>query len=803
MSTPGITGEFVLPDDVVVAPVASLPGPLRAQLDAEDGDYAVARRGARSASRILDAEGAELLERFRSPSTIVDAVIAHSRDRGTGPERTLEEAFPMIERLIGAGVLVVAGSDAAQAMRPALGEGDRLAGYEVVAAIQVLEDTELHQVRCPDGTVAALKLFKRTGRIGQIASREAAILRLLDGAGAPRLLAAGEDDGRPYLLLEWIRGVPAPTAAQELRRAPRARRRRALLGLCRAVASAYARLHAAGVVHSDVHPSNVLVAGDGSVTLLDFGVARAPGAADPLLAGAPRAGVPFFFEPEYAAAVLARRMPPASDPRGEQYGVAALLYMLVTGAHYLDFSLEQDEMLRQIAEDPPLPFSGRGLEPWPELEEVLATALRKDPQDRFPTLDALESRLAELASSEGAAGAREPAVDLAHADRLLGDMLHRLGPDGPYFPDGLPAAPTCSVNYGAAGIAYALYRLSTLREEPQLLALADLWVTRALAHGDDPDAWHSDAIDVTAERVGPISTFHTAAGAYCVAALVSHARGDAGGRRLAVEGLLRSSAAPCPSLDVTLGRSSTVLACANLLPAIGPADPEAAAALEELGDRTLAGVWDELDGFGAIRDCPELRHLGIAHGWAGVLYVTLRWSALTGMPLPAAMERRLDELARCAEPAGRGLRWKVIAGGPGGRYMNGWCNGSAGYVHLWTLAHRLHPDGRFLELAEGAAWNAWEADASISTVCCGRAGRAYALLDLYRHTEDEAWLRRARVLADRAAAESAPGESEGHDDSLYKGRLGPALLAADQAAPHDACLPFFEAEAWPEPVGRL
>jgi serine/threonine-protein kinase len=129
--------------------------------------------------------------------------------------------------------------------------------------------------------------------------------------------------------------------------------------------------------------------------------------------------------------------------------------------------------------------------------------------------------------------------------------------------------------------------------------------------------------------------------------------------------------------------------------------------------------------------------------------------------------------------------------------MNGWCNGSAGYVHLWTLAHRVAGDDRWLDLAEGAAWSTWETDGPVSTVCCGRAGRAYALLNLYRHTRDDAWLERARVIAERAAAESAPGESEGHDDSLYKGRLGPALLAADLAAPHDACLPFFEPEGWP------
>jgi eukaryotic-like serine/threonine-protein kinase len=774
-----ITGEFVLPGDVVLAPVASLPEQLRAQLEAEEGDFAVSRRGSRSASRIVDAEGAELLERFRSPSTIVEVVIAHSRDHGTGAETTLEEAYPLVQRLIAAGVLVPAGTDAAQELRPAAGRGDRLAGYEVITSIQVLEDTELHQVRTADGTVAALKLFKRSGRIGQLAGREAAVLRELDGAPAPRLLEAGDD----HLLLEWVRGIPAPAAAAEMRRAGG---RRALLDLCLAVVRAYVCLHARGVVHSDVHPSNVLVAGDGSVTLLDFGVARVPASENPQLAHAPRAGMPFFFEPEYAAAIRARRRPPPSNERGEQYAVAALLYQLVTGVHYLDFSLQQDEMLRQIAEESPLPLR----DPWPELEDVLAIALRKDPGERHQDLATLERRLAALERPD------TPAVDLRHSHKLLDAMLRRLGPDGPYFPERLPTAPTCSVNYGAAGVAYALYRVSALRDDPELLALADVWISRALAHRDDADAWYSPDLDVTPERVGTISSFHTAAGAYSVAALVAHARGDTGGRRLAVEAMLRASAAPCEELDLTLGRTSTVLACAMLLEAIGTADPEAATALKDLGDRVLAGVWKQVDGYAAIPECEQFRYLGVAHGWAGVLYATLRWSELTGAPPPATTAQRLDELAGCAEPSGRGLRWKVLAGSSD-QYMNGWCNGSAGYVHLWTLAHRLEPNDRWLDLAHGAAWNAWELDGPVSTVCCGRAGRAYALLNLYRHTDDPAWLTRARVLADRAAAESAPGESEGHEDSLYKGRLGPALLAADQAAPHNACLPFFEPEGWP------
>jgi serine/threonine-protein kinase len=126
--------------------------------------------------------------------------------------------------------------------------------------------------------------------------------------------------------------------------------------------------------------------------------------------------------------------------------------------------------------------------------------------------------------------------------------------------------------------------------------------------------------------------------------------------------------------------------------------------------------------------------------------------------------------------------------------MPGWCNGSAGFVHLWTLAHREGADPRHLDLAIGAAWNAWEGGATGAGVCCGAAGRAYALAHLAGHLDDPRWLARARALADRAAALGDAALEK--PDSLFKGRFGVALLAADLDRPDSAALPFFEDEGW-------
>jgi len=222
------------------------------------------------------------------------------------------------------------------------------------------------------------------------------------------------------------------------------------------------------------------------------------------------------------------------------------------------------------------------------------------------------------------------------------------------------------------------------------------------------------------------------------------------------------------------------------------------AELRVLGDRLLAGLWEEIDELPPIPDCAERPNLGMAHGWAGTLYASLRWCRASGTPLPAGLPARLSELADLARPWGRGLRWRWYSesGGDFGA-MAGWCNGSAGFVFLWTLAGRMLGEPRFGRLAEGAAWNAWEDPIRDTTLCCGLAGRAYALLSLHRHGGGPEWLERARDLAERAAGEAA--RSSGPSHGLYKGDVGLAALVADLAHPADAAMPFFEEEGWTPP----
>lgn len=772
-----ITDPLVLPPDVILVPVAELPEELRRQLGSEEGDWAITRPRSRTPSRLVDADSAELLSLFKEPRTIVEAVICFSRSREVDPGETLEQAYPLLQRLLGSGFLVPEGEAGAEGIHPALEPGDTIAGFEVVECVQGLEDTELYQVRSGK-TVAALKIERPSaaGKTG-LFEREAAILAHLDGKGTPRLLGSGDVDGRRYLAIEWRAGVDAATAAAE-RRGKRAE----LLKLLRAIVSAYAGLHERGVIHADVHPRNVLVERDGSVRLIDFGIASWEGAPEGL-ARTWRGGVAFFFEPEYAMAARAGEETPPATPAGEQYGVAALLYLLATGVHPIDFSLEKKEMLRQIAEEPPRPFAERGAEPWPGLEAVLAKASRKDPSERFASLVEMAAALDRVEAP--ATGER---AGSSAGEALLARVLDKVAPEGPLFTKGFPEAPRGSINYGAAGIAWFLYRMAQAREDAALLSSADLWISRALRDVGNEESFYNSEIEITPETVGRVSPYHTANGLFAVQALIAHALGDRASQREAVAAFLAGAREPCANPDLTLGRSGVLLAASLLLDTLSEDDPVWSDLLG-LGDQLLASLWAELDPLPPVPVRDPLTNLGMAHGWAGYLYATLRWCRAAGRPRPARLKERLKELAACAQPWGRGVRWRW-----GTSSMPGWCNGSAGFVFLWTLAHRELGDPAFAALTEGAAWNTWEAPDGGGSLCCGLAGRAYALLNFHRHGGGSEWLERARDLANRAALDIV--RTSEREDSLYKGTVGVALLAAEIARPGAAAMPFFEEEGW-------
>jgi len=337
-----------------------------------------------------------------------------------------------------------------------------------------------------------------------------------------------------------------------------------------------------------------------------------------------------------------------------------------------------------------------------------------------------------------------------------------------------------------------------VREDHELLALADLWSVRTGVRAQQEGAFSSVDLDINPETVGRSSPYHTISGVHWVRACVAHAMNDVVGFNQACDDLVRASHDLTTNPDLTLGRAGTLVAFSSVID-LGRSVPLVDLSfVQAAGDRLAASLTAHLESLAPIAEEPTLRFLGIAHGWSGIVYALLRWREATGFRTGTGLLARLDQLASAGEPTADGLRWPRLrrdGRSRSGDFVPSWCNGTAGFVHLWLIAERVLGDEGYRELAYGAARDALGPMESGVDLCCGLSGRAYALLALHRASEDEFWLGEARKLAFRALRPrilDAPFAL-----SLYKGAVGPAVLSEELRKPMTASMPLFESENWP------
>ena len=228
------------------------------------------------------------------------------------------------------------------------------------------------------------------GRLSRAASRrfvrERQILARLEHENVARLYDGGStEDGRPYLVLEYVDGVPITDHAATL---PLSERLDLFLQVCAAVEFAHENL----LIHCDIKPNNVLVDRTGVPKLLDFGIAR-------LLASGPAAPhtPTTAFTPAYASPeqLEGRDLTTASDT----FSLGVLLYELLSARHpFAGEGMAITEIQRSILRaDPPAPsrvaaeqgLSSVARELTGDLDTIVATALALDPVRRYRSVAAL------------------------------------------------------------------------------------------------------------------------------------------------------------------------------------------------------------------------------------------------------------------------------------------------------------------------------------------------------------------------------------------------------------------------------
>ncbi len=276
--------------------------------------------------------------------------------------------------------------------------GERLGPYRIVREIGRGGMGAVYLAERADGQFeqqVAIKVIKRGMDTDEILARfrrERQILAHLQHSHMARLLDGGvTSDGRPYLVMEHVTGIPI-TRHCEAHGLSVESRLRLFQVVCRAVG----RAHQSLVVHRDIKPSHVLVDDQGEVKLLDFGIAKLlqedpeRGAADITRAGSR------FVTREYASPELLRGEPVGTA--SDVYQLGLLLYELLAGRPAYSFEGRNPAETERIicSVEPPRPSSvvaeedarmARRLRG--DLDTIVMTALRKEPERRYASAEGL------------------------------------------------------------------------------------------------------------------------------------------------------------------------------------------------------------------------------------------------------------------------------------------------------------------------------------------------------------------------------------------------------------------------------
>ncbi|XXY16089.1 serine/threonine-protein kinase [Sorangium sp. So ce216] len=295
----------------------------------------------------------------------------------------------------------------------ALVEGEPLAGtpYAVVRLLGQGGMGEVYEVEHLElGRRFAVKLLHRchAGRLDLSARMrvEARSIARLRHRSLPQVFDLGATEGgRPYFAMELLEGSDLRTELARLGvvAVPTA------LGLVLQALSALSLAHAAGIVHRDLKLENLFLCDDGTLKVLDFGVAKLLHDGASLTAPDAVVGTPRTMSPEQCAAQ-------PIDPRADIYAMGLVLYELVAGRGPFDELRGRRDALRLAhCEREPPPPSRLAPQPIPAaLERLILRAIAKAPEHRFQTAADMEAAVRRLHE-----GARSSAAPVSRRAREL------------------------------------------------------------------------------------------------------------------------------------------------------------------------------------------------------------------------------------------------------------------------------------------------------------------------------------------------------------------------------------------------
>lgn len=213
--------------------------------------------------------------------------------------------------------------------------------------------------------------------------REEEIGKELNHPGILKIFAIDpEKKSRPYLVMEFLQGRTLAAVLREVHVLPEPEAVKIASRICEAIDY----MHANKIVHRDLKPQNIMLCDDGSIRIMDFGIAKSMKMRRITFVGfSPAMGTPDYMAPEQ---VKGKR----GDERTDIYALGAILYEMCTGQTPFEGESPYAVMNARLTGDPVAP---RKINPklTPAVEEIILHAMERNPAERYPTAAAMKEEL--------------------------------------------------------------------------------------------------------------------------------------------------------------------------------------------------------------------------------------------------------------------------------------------------------------------------------------------------------------------------------------------------------------------------
>ncbi len=272
--------------------------------------------------------------------------------------------------------------------------------------------------------------------------REARAVGRLQHSNIVVIFDVGEDDGRPYIAMEYVQGSTLREVISRKDPVSLAQKLSWIEQLCAALAYA----HKMGVVHRDIKPSNLVVDPQSNLKILDFGIARL------LTSSNTQAGM-LIGTMNYMAPEQVLGAP--IDHRADMFAVGAVCYELLSGRQAFPGGL-QDGILLRVLHETPEPLAAISPDLDPDIIAIVERALQKEPAKRYQDLEEMRVAVSAVREKLGPSAIvvpgdspapPQPAPDLPVDDASAGATIVGLAPP---VSDEAEVKPDCTVFLGVA-----------------------------------------------------------------------------------------------------------------------------------------------------------------------------------------------------------------------------------------------------------------------------------------------------------------------------------------------------------------